>query len=72
MYLTEEEAKQQLCPFFTYQTAIANQNYESVREYPATCMGSACKMAWRWHYQVEMTDWEGNHEHWQTRILKGD
>jgi len=51
-YLTEEEARKQVCPLMTYcvneidvsqwgKTPImVNQN----------CQASACKMAWRWNY----------------------
>ena len=49
MYLTEDEARQQVCPFIRY---VINEN----RTYPGgepaiynhqTCQASDCKMAWR-------------------------
>lgn len=54
MYLTEEEARREICPHITkYQHAgYSGDSVVGMKErrepVHINCMGSACKMAWRW------------------------
>ena len=50
MYLTEAEAREQLCPFIrhcTNEVGAIHQGASAIYEHQY-CQASACKMAWRW------------------------
>ena len=65
MFLTEEEAKKHLCPFFKY---VYNEDRVFQDREPAVyvhqnCMGSDCGMGWRWSDPVYEYNYISHNNH---------
>lgn len=56
MFLTEQEARRELCPHMRHcvnEADVANQHGRAAVYEHSLCQGARCRMAWRWQVQEQ-------------------